>query len=291
MLKHLVTLVFFFSTIASAVDFTSQCKKFADPTLTGGYCIHTPTGEASRDIVYYLHGAQLNEKTWQEDWYYTAQIRKYWKEIGAKFPTVISISFGPFWVLAEENSGPFSGLLDKFTKQVMPMLEQEAGGLKGRRILMGESMGGINSIQLTFKTNLFDKVAILCAPMAEISGFSSKEEIEKFMKNSSAWQYYKDAKENPIPKLVGDLLEGQKLIFPTAEEWAKSDPLVLAKNANHLSSPIYLAVGFHDEFVAYEGNEKFAAILKAKGFNLEWRPQWGGHCAMDIPSLAAFLVK
>jgi hypothetical protein len=35
----------------------------------------------------------------------------------------------------------------------------------------------------------------------------------------------------------------------------------------------------------------FAKTLKVRGANVEWRPQWGGHCAIDIVSLAAFLTR
>jgi hypothetical protein len=41
----------------------------------------------------------------------------------------------------------------------------------------------------------------------------------------------------------------------------------------------------------YEANEKFVGVLQRHGRQVKWHPQWGGHCAMDIPSLARFLVN
>jgi S-formylglutathione hydrolase FrmB len=290
MYKILSTVLFLFATYAIGTDFNIQCNKFASP-LSGGYCIHVPMTERSGDILYYFHGAGLNEFTWQEEWYYTAQIRKEWKSSGTTLPTVVSLSFGPKWVLIEKNSSPSSGLFEVFTKKIIPEIEGQLGTIGGRRMAFGESMGGFNSVQLALKTKLFHKAAILCSPMAAVSCFSSASEIEKYMKNSTAWQYHKYAKENPIPESVAELFNAQKLMFPTEADWVKADPLALARNSAKVSTALYVAAGFYDPFVLYEGNEQFAEILKAKGADIDWRPQWGGHCAIDIPSLASFLTK
>jgi len=118
-----------------AGDFTSSCAKFPEP-LTGGYCIYTPTGTHSRDILYYFHGLGGQETYWGDDNYYTSQVRSEWAKNHERVPTVISVSFGPVWLLAEKNGSPYSGLLNAFTEKVMPMLEAQLGGLHGRRLIV-----------------------------------------------------------------------------------------------------------------------------------------------------------
>jgi len=98
-----------------------------------------------------------------------SQVRSEWAKNHERVPTVISVSFGPVWLLAEKNGSPYSGLLNAFTEKVMPMLEAQLGGLHGRRLIVGESMGGFNTLQVALKTRLFAKAAALCAPMAGVS--------------------------------------------------------------------------------------------------------------------------
>ncbi len=284
-----LVLVLGFPILLGASGFSSKCEKFKN--WPGGYCIHTPNAQPSGDIVYHLHGRGNNEFTWADDWYYTAQIRREWEKTGLNQPIVISVSFGPTWLLAEKNSSPQSGLFEVFVNKVIPQIESQIGSFK-RRIVFGESMGGFNSIQLALKTNLFNKAAILCSPMMEVSLFAPQEEIHDHVKKSSAWHYYKDFDPEAVFRHVDILVKVAKAFYPTEENWKTGDPLQLARDRKAQSAPqFYTAVGFHDPYAAYEGNEKFAEILKANGIEVEWRPQWGGHCAIDIPSLARFLVE
>ncbi len=278
------------SSFATPDNVESTCENFDQP-LNGGYCIHKPKTNSSNDIVYYLHGGGGSEFTWQENWYYTSQIRTEWNKKGVQVPTVVSISFGESWLLAKQNESPYSGLFEVFTSKVIPMIEQSLGGLKGRRIVFGESMGGFNSIQLSLKTALFDKAGILCSPMAELSPFGTKQEVQRHIEKSSAWQYYKSHDPNAVINSVDSIIQLTKAFYPTKEAWSSSDPMKLAINSTSLSTEMYVAVGFYDRFAAYEGNEIFVGYLMSNGFKVDWRPQWGGHCAVDIPSLATFLVN
>lgn len=283
----LLSAVFCFSAQA---EWNIQCGKFPKP-LDGGYCVHLPKQNPSGDIVYHLHGNNQSERTFQEEWYYTAQLRTWWKNNSSKLPTVVSISFGPTWLLAEKNSSPYSGLLDVMTTRVIPMIEQKLGGLKGRRMIFGESMGGFNSAQLALKTNLFHRAAILCSPMAPVSPFDSEKTIRDYVESTSAWQYYKDHNPEAVLSAVNMLRQLTTAFYPTPEEWLKGDPLALAQAPANPLMDLYVAIGFYDRYAAYEANEMFVQRLKTRQVNVDWRPQWGGHCAMDIPSLAHFLVR
>jgi len=269
---------------------TIQCAKF-DAPLTGGYCIHKPVRTFNRDIVYYLHGKGNSELTWQDEYFYGQQIRDFWTAHHLPFPTVVSISFGPVWILAEKNSSAGSGLFNVVTDSVIPKIEAGLGGLKGRRILVGESMGGFNSIQLALKTTLFDKAGLICAQMASLSPFAAPDVIEKFIESSDAWQYYKGSDPDSVKSAVSEMILVSKLFYPSPDEWKVADPLALAQTSDPDKAPtLYIADGFYDKYASYEGNELFVKTLKSRGFRLQWRPQWGGHCSIDIPTLSRFLV-
>lgn len=284
----LYCLFLFILNLAHAQNYQTHCQQFPTP-LPGGFCIHKPENSLSKDVLYYLHGNGGSQTTWQESVYYTQQIRQYWSDTQKQPPTIVSISFGPTWLLVEKNSKPESGLYNVVTEQLIPLIEKQLGGLHGQRLLLGESMGGVNSIQLALKTKLFHKAAILCAPISPISPFSPIADIFKYVESTAAWEYYK--KTNP--KLVYQSAEGAveiaQAFIPTPDEWNKADPLLLAQTSTSQTS-IYLAAGYYDSYGAYEGNILFYKALKNNHRNVQWRPQWGGHCAIDIPSLADFLV-
>jgi hypothetical protein len=273
----------------SATDFTTTCANFAPP-LRGGYCIHTPTRHRSRDIVYHLHGRDGSQLDWQDRFNYPEQIRTEWKKHHAYLPTVISISFGPLWLLAEKNASPYSGLFEAFTQQVIPSLEASLGGLRGRRIIVGESMGGFNTSQMALKTNLFQKAAILCAPMSEVSPFDTPEVIKAYIEKLAAWDYYKDDQPNLVYDTMMEAVQLVKGFYPTEKDYQRANPLLLAAST-HTHTQLYVAAGYYDKYSLYEANEKFVGVLQRHGRQVKWHPQWGGHCAMDIPSLARFLVN
>lgn len=275
----------------SEPEMTVKCDKLTQP-LAVSYCVHIPKQSSNPDVLYHLHGLNGSEATWQDDYFYTGQVRGFWKAHQIAPPTVISISFGPLWVLAEKNESPNSGLFDAVTKGVIPLIESSLGGVKGRRLLVGESMGGFNSTQLALKTQLFVKAAILCAPIAEITPFATEAEVNAFIERSGGWQYYKEEDPTVVKSAVAQMLQLSKAFFPTPEAYAKANPLELANSVDPKTAPkLYVADGLYDKYLSYESTEKFTGILKSRGLDVQWRPQWGGHCAIDIPSLAKFLTK
>lgn len=283
-LSFLLT-VFLLSLHLPALAKTS-CSSFPPP-LKGSYCVH-PSTTGSKDIAYYLHGRGGDAAQWKDPWYYTSQIQTYWKEHQLSSPTVISISFGEVWLLAKQNSSSSSGLLDLLVAKIIPTIESQLGGLQGERLVFGESMGGFNSIQLILKTNLFSRAATICAPMSEVSPFAEEKDILDYVHETAAWQYYKDHSPQTVWTAVRGSVALAKHFYPSPAEWAEADPIQLAK-ATEVGAKLYVSVGYYDPYVNYEGNERFVEILKAKGADVEWRPMWGGHCVVDIPSVANFL--
>ncbi len=270
---------------------SSDCRDFSSGA--GKYCIFRPAKNTNPDVIFYFHGSHSDENTWSESYYYTAQLRDYWRDNHLQPPTVVAISYGPLWLFAEANSSPRSGLFEQFVQRDFPEVEAALKGINGKRIVMGESMGGFNAAQLALKTKIFSKAAILCAPMADgVTPFSDKKIVDEYILKSSAWQYYKSSDPDIVYQNVSEMTALAKNFFPTKSDWASADPLQIARTANMRADlAVYLASGFYDRYVAYEGNKKFSEILRVRKALIDWRPQWGGHCSIDIPSLARFLVR
>lgn len=284
-------LLFFVISLYSAGALAQTC---AD--IPGGihYCIYDNAGSANPDVIYYFHGRFGQAERWGETDFYTEQVRKEWIATGKAFPRVISVSFGPVWLLAEKNSSHYSGLFEVMRDSVIPLLENALGAPKGQRIILGESMGGVNSLQMALKTNLFQKAAVLCAPVAAgVSPFSSPEEIDAWIRKSAAFAYYGEANRKTVDEAVGSMLYLAQQFWPKEEDWATGDILKLAAEMDKSASPMsfYVNAGFYDQYALYEGNIELVKVLLSKaGVKVEWHPEWGDHCKIDAVSLARFLV-
>ncbi len=277
---------------AVAVPPAGDCHRLASGM--GRYCVLASKRLIQRNILYYFHGSGGSESSWNDELYFTSQIREYWKNRQMVAPTVVSVSYGPDGLLAQKNSSMKSGRFEDFVEIDFPEIEKRVGFVPRQRTVLGESMGAFNSIQLALKTSLFSKAAILCAPIANgVSPFSSETELATYVKNSTVWQYYLAAHKDPteIFQSVAAISRHSKAYFPREDEWRSADPIVLARTTTNNRVSLYLASGYYDRFVAYEGNKKFAEALKSRGIDVNWRPQWGGHCAIDIPSVASFLAN
>ncbi len=264
--------------------------------LPGGkvhYCIYETAGSTNPDVIYYFHGRFGKAERWAETDFYSENLRKEWIATGKQAPKVVALSFGPVWLLAEQNTSPYSGLFEVMRDQVIPAMEQIIGGTKGQRIILGESMGGFNTLQMALKTPLFSKAASLCAPIVNgVDPFDSEDKINEFIKKSAAYAYHGEAGLEEIQEKVGEMIGMGIAVWKTRENWQKSDPLLVAASVDKTTAPIsfYVNAGFYDPFALYEGNIELVKTLLLKKIPVEWHPEWGGHCKIDIPSLARFLV-
>lgn len=245
------------------------------------YCVYKGVEGEGRGLIYHLHGRNLDQHSWGNQDYYTGMLYQSWRDKKILFPTVVSISFGPEWILVEKNSRRTSGLYEFFFKTVLPSIEKKLGVDSPERLLVGESMGGINALQIALKRKkTFLKIASLCPPVAEITPFSSEQETENWRKTTGA------TKENvEIMKRLGLALAANP------EEWKKISPLELVKNFDFVDAPaIYLSCGMYDQYGAFKGVEKLWKAFQEHNAEIIWRPLYGGHCAVDPNSLADFLT-
>jgi hypothetical protein len=275
----------------AAADPHCQVMETPFPGQHGQLCVYP--GDKNADVLYYLHGKDATADVWGQSGFWAQQLRDYWISKGEGAPTVVSVSFGGIWLLGPKTAAPGGfGSIELFTKRVMPMVEAKLGGIKGRRILLGDSMGGFNSVQLGLTTDLFVKVAALCAPMGDgsVGPFSTDDQVAAYINASTAFKSGHHTFEELKDSF--DTIKAVVSAFWTEKEWPASDPITVAQSLRGPNkAEWYLAAGYFDHYLAYEGNVAFAKYLSQSGTKVDWRPQWGDHCAIDIPSLGEFLVK
>jgi S-formylglutathione hydrolase FrmB len=262
------------------VDYTPAAKEcFAEKAFR--YCIYRAQQGTNGDVAYYLHGKDLDENAWNDDTFYTAMIQKYWAEKPVQPPVIVSVSFGPVWLLVPKNSAPNSGLLELFKNEVMPAVEKNIERPK-HRILFGESMGGLNSLILAFKYDgLFTKVASLCPVVYDEKPSASLSEIKLLSQRTGA-----------DPKTIFAILKLAKRYVSNDDEWDAMSPVELVKTFPVDSKTrFYLSCGLYDKYGNFDGTEIIRKALQKKGVNLTWHPLYGNHCVIDVPSLADFLTQ
>lgn len=255
------------------------CERFAKPR-PWSYCLTIEPG-ASRELLYYLHGAGLNEKSWYDADNYTQAVRTAWKKSGQPLPSVASISFGGTWLLTSQNNLPESGLLDVFTEFIIPVIESRFAAPPERRLLMGESMGGFNAAQLVLSHGkLFSRAALLCPGLATVSPHGSDNEIQHYIQRTHA-----------DPAKVARIQAIARRFYPDAAHWEKAAPLLIGAQAlNERSPALYISCGRQDEYGFFEGALAFSEIARAKGVAASWEPLEGPHCTVKPESVAAFLL-
>jgi pimeloyl-ACP methyl ester carboxylesterase len=243
-------------------------------------CITTTQGSRNPDILWYMHGASGSEKRWAKRY---GEVRAAWRAQGYEPPVVVTISFGPVWLLAEKNPKATSGLFEYVTRTVIPMIEERLGGLQGRRLVLGESMGGFNTSQLVMKRpELFAKAVILCPAITTIGPFSKWKEITAFKKRNKGSRW--DA-------VLWDIVM-QRVFYPDQESWDSADALKIGpRYLGPWTPPLYIGCGQRDQFAFYEGASAYQEIAKAAGASVIWDDQPGGHCSFDPREVALFLSR
>lgn len=242
------------------------------------YTIYRAENGVSDDVIYHLHGRNLDASIWNDDTYFTAQVQAYWQRSSIKPPTVVVVSYGPVWLLTPKNSQVESGLLDDFIAR-LPEIESKVGNPR-RRILLGESMGGLNVLILGLsRPEMFSKIASLCPGVYLESPFSDYSAQREAMKRTGA-----------DPKIMFGVTRLAKKYVSNDEEWNAINPISLIERANQRYPEIYLSCGLYDNYGNFEGTEALANLAIKRGVKTRWHPLYGGHCAIDIASLADFLA-
>ena len=243
------------------------------------YCVYRARSGANGDIVYHLHGRNLDQQIWNDDTYWTSMIQASWQASEGLPPTVIVVSYGSTWLLSPKGKRKESGLLDDFMSK-LPEIEKKIGTPR-RRILLGESMGGLNVLiaGLTYPQS-FAKIASLCPGVYATSPFASLSTMRATLERTGA-----------DPKIGFGIWLLAKKYVDDETEWKRINPLDLVKRADAQFPAMYLSNGIYDAYGNFEGTQMLANKALLRGVSVEWHSLYGGHCAIDTNSLANFLVS
>ncbi len=262
---------------AQAVDFRPAAET-CDVSGELHYCVYRAAQGNNGDVLYHLHGRNLDERIWNDNTYLTALLQAHWQDRGALPPTVVTLSYGSSWLLTPRGERSESGLLEDLMGR-LPNIESRTG-VPQRRLLMGESMGGLNVLIAGLsEPRSFNKIAALCPGVYVDSPFGSLTTMRAGIERTGA-----------NPKMAfGIWLLARKYIANEAE-WRRISPLSLIERAGPDFPALYLSNGLYDAYGNYEGTRLLAERATERGVRTEWRPLYGGHCATDIASLASFLI-
>ncbi len=255
----------------------AQSQKFKSGNLN--FTVYRAETGVSEDVIYHLHGRNMDDSIWNDDTYFTSLVQSYWQKSSTKPPTVVVVSYGNVWLLTPKNSKAESGLMDDFVAR-LPEIESKTGKPRNR-ILLGESMGGLNVLILGLShPQLFSRVASLCPRVYLDSPFSDLSTLRAAAKRTGA-----------DPKIGFGILQLAKTYISNEDEWNAISPIKLIERANAQYPKLYVSCGLYDNYGNFEGTEALAKIAASKGVKTIWHPLYGGHCAIDISSLADFLAK
>ena len=243
------------------------------------YCIYRAKTGTNGNIVYHLHGRNLDEQIWNDDTYWTSMVQASWQQTRILPPTVVVVSYGSTWLLTPKGKAQDSGLLEDFMAK-LPDIEKKAGA-PNQRLLLGESMGGLNVLiaGLTYPQS-FAKIASLCPGVYATSPFASLSTMRATLQRTGA-----------DPKIGFGIWLMAKNHVADEDEWKRISPLDLVKRANGQYPALYLSNGLYDAYGNFEGSQILADQAAQRGISVEWHPLYGGHCAIDASSLAGFLAS
>ncbi len=286
MVKICFFILFSLWMVSEAVIAESQFsqKCFALDT-NGTFCVNRVHQSKSKNILYFFHGLFMNAKDWPMA-KVVYPLSKHWLDLKEKAPIVISISYGKFWLAVEKNSYRRSGLLEEIAEREIPKIEETIGLKPTDRILVGASMGGFNAAQLAIHyPKLFNRVALLCPAIINLSPRASMSETKQFQARANS--------EHAGVKRLS--LEFYKFIarpfFPYEEDWMEDNIFNLIKKQKDPLPPFFVSTGSSDNYGFFYGSHNFVKIMKQQKRDIQWLPVNGTHCSFDNEAVQKFLYQ
>lgn len=237
------------------------------------YCVHRSPGSASRDLVVHFHGRRGTARWWNDRTYYTASLYEHWENASTDPPTVVSISFGPLWVLIEDHAEALGPVLDRATEHA----SRWANRAFERTMVVGESMGGYNALLAGLEVpDRIDKVAALCPPLSATSPFGGGA-LDRLGQSSLREGFM--------------LLVFSRAFFDDDAHWHQHDPVARVLGGQDFEPALYLSCGTRDPWGCVTGARALTESVQRQGRAPELNLLDEGHCAIDEARLAAFLTE
>lgn len=244
------------------------------------YCFFKANQGTNKNIIYYLHGKNADSRYWNKENALGYQIQKKWwikKQIP---PLVVSVSLGKSWLISPLSHLQASGLLEIFKNKIMPRVERLQGRPQ-KRIVLGNSMGGLNALILGLSLgDTFDKIIALCPGVFKQPLYSSDLDTRPIADEINADQ-----------KFIDYFIELTKKYVSNDLEWKKISPLHLIDSFQAPKTSFYLWSGKNDRHGGFKGSELLAQKISKKANPLTWMASEGGHCdQINFSSLAQALI-
>jgi pimeloyl-ACP methyl ester carboxylesterase len=242
------------------------------------YCYRDLTKRATNSdpevtIVYYFHGLYGSV-----DDLFSGPDQRLFEALkaifGLRLPIIASLSLG--------STGVFGPNTEEIVARGLPAVENLiAPGKRIRRVAIGGSMGGHNSLRIAAeKPGTFKAVAALCPALATFNGHRQNE-VDAYIERNKA-------------VLDRDFFEKAlvyyKQTLSTDEIWTANNPFTLLDQGRYDGLPIYLSVGRQDQVGFLEGSREFKRRADLRpGMTIDYHEVTGPHCAVDIPSFIRFV--
>lgn len=255
-----------------------QCGVIDLPEKDMRYCFQDLKGQVEKNtpevnIVYFFHGLGGSEfELFGPNGKVILQGLA--QTFGDELPVIVGLSMGSTGVLGDET--------DEVAQIGLPALEQLiASGRNFRRLLLGGSLGGHNTLKLAAEApGRFAAAAAFCPALATFNGYDDSE-----------IQSYK-ARHQAI--LDEDFLDRAIAAYRTeltsADEWDRANPFTLLPLGAYDNLPLFLSTGREDSLGFIEGSREFRdRALTRPLMRVDYHEVSGGHCAFDIPAFLRFV--
>jgi pimeloyl-ACP methyl ester carboxylesterase len=231
------------------------------------WCVYTPKGPTTGDVVYFLHYATGDERSWNRLGLSRAFYDEY-RRAGRPAPRVVTVSYGGYWLLTATP-----GL-----RQTVPLVDFDALRVRiekslgpiDRRFLWGMSQGGYSAAELVLsRPDSWAATALSCPALTASSPYEvpAHETASRGPEGRLLFTY----------RLAGDSV------------WKAENPLALIDAET--TPPIWIEANTGDEFGYFKGARALADALRRSGHAARFVASPGGHCAIDARAVARFFMS
>lgn len=222
---------------------STACFDAASEQATYTYCIYRPAGGSNGGLVYHFHGRGHDARQWNDATLYTGSVQAQWEALAVRPPIVVSVSFGPEWLLLPDSGSPGSGKLSAFLDEIMPKVEQQTG-VPRYRVLLGASMGGLNALLAALHApHTFDRVVALCPPLYRLQGMPTLGDVWHLSRRTGA----------KLHLTFGLFFKAKRYLKTEQDKRAVAVFSLLEALPRDATQTLHLSCGLEDEYGNFEG--------------------------------------
>lgn len=242
------------------------------------FCHFPGTGKNKNKVIYFFHGVFVGKHNWEEN-NATRKIQNRWTKHALGTPTVISISYGPVWLLTSSNTKTLSGLLDEWTRETFYEIEKKLHLNVRSRIVFGDSMGGHNALKLVNKLrNFFDKAGLICPAITVSPLESNGRDVFKLFPNFTGQFHLYFAAVKLMSAYYDDL------------SWQRESPFNLESSFYEMSTKLRFQLLSNDIFGFTDTSLLWIREAQTKGAHIDYQISRGFHCDPEnFDDMADFL--